>query len=531
MLTDFFTRNLDIVFGIYGLSFFVMGIVILIQIQKRKDSSFKLSRVIGVLAGFGLSHGLNEWLEMFAIIKGHHSEVFNLIQLIVLTLSYIFLFEFGRRLILLSFPAKFLNKWVTVAFSSLVLILIVMLRYGENIWPRYFLGFPGGMLSAAGFILYYKSEENILKPLNIYRFFFTSAAAIFVYSLLGGIIVPKADFFPASVINTASFKNLFGFPVQVLRAICSVVLAWSVWKILGIFDWEMGRRLEKEKDLAVTKTRMDFIIARAAEMEKAYKNLKEMQDMLIQAEKMNAVGRLASGIAHEVKNPLGIIRQGADYLEGKLSSSPEKNVSEILGIIKDNIKRADNIVNTLVDFSRASKLEKKPEDINSILESSLILIQHRAMLEDIRIIRELGRNLPNVSVDKSKMEQVFINIFLNAIQAMPRGGNLFLRTYQARLSEPKNSAARRGEDYFFAGENVLIVEIEDTGTGIPEENLKKIFDPFFTTKEPGQGTGLGLSVTENILNMHKGLIEIESKEGKGTKVIITLKISDGGQDG
>lgn len=253
--------------------------------------------------------------------------------------------------------------------------------------------------------------------------------------------------------------------------------------------------------------------------------------MLIQAEKMNAVGRLASGIAHEVKNPLGIIRQGADYLEGKLSSSPEKNVSEILGIIKDNIKRADDIVNTLVDFSRASKLERKPEDINSILESSLILIQHRAMLEDIRIIRELGRDLPNVSVDKSKMEQVFINIFLNAIQAMPRGGNLFLRTYQARLSEPKSSAARRGEDYFSAGEKVLIVEVEDTGIGIPEENLKKVFDPFFTTKEPGQGTGLGLSVTENILNMHKGLMEIESKEGKGTKVIITLKISDGGQDG
>ncbi len=100
MLTDFFTRNLDIVFGIYGLSFFFMGIVILIQIQKRKDSSFKLSRVIGILAGFGLSHGLNEWLEMFAIIKGYHSEIFNLMQLMVLTLSYIFLFEFGRRLIL-----------------------------------------------------------------------------------------------------------------------------------------------------------------------------------------------------------------------------------------------------------------------------------------------------------------------------------------------------------------------------------------------------------------------------------------------
>lgn len=290
---------------------------------------------------------------------------------------------------------------------------------------------------------------------------------------------------------------------------------------------EIERLAGKEKELAIAKTRMDLIIARAAEMEKAYKNLKEMQDMLIQAEKMNAVGRLASGVAHEVKNPLGIIKQGLDYLEGKLSPS-EKNISEIMGIIKDNIKRADDIVNTLVDFSRASKLEKRPEDINSILESSLILIQHRAMLENIKITRELGKDLPNISVDKSKMEQVFINIFLNAIQAMPGGGNLFLRTYQARLGEPKSGAGSRGEDYFSAGEKALIIEIEDTGIGIPEENLKKVFDPFFTTKETGQGTGLGLSVTENILTMHKGLIEIKSSPGKGTKVIITLKISSEG---
>jgi uncharacterized membrane protein len=143
MLTDFFTRNLDIAFGIYGLSFFVMGIVILIQVQKRKDSSFRLSRVIGILAGFGLTHGLNEWLEMFAIIRGYHSEIFDLIQLMFLALSYIFLFEFGRRLILLSFPAKFLNKWVTVALFLLALILIVTLKYERSIWPRYFLGFPG----------------------------------------------------------------------------------------------------------------------------------------------------------------------------------------------------------------------------------------------------------------------------------------------------------------------------------------------------------------------------------------------------
>lgn len=267
-----------------------------------------------------------------------------------------------------------------------------------------------------------------------------------------------------------------------------------------------------------------------SELKEAYANLKDAQDQLIQSEKFNAVGRLASGVAHEVKNPLGIIKQSAEYLEGKLLPS-EKNAPGALQMIHDNIKRADTIIRVLLDFSRASKLEKKPEDINSILESSLVLIQHSPMLENIKIIRELGKDLPDVLVDKSKMEQVFINILLNAVQAMPEGGNLFLRTYRSRLNELKNGMGASGENYFKPGEEVLMIEIEDTGVGITGEDLKKVFDPFFTTKEPGQGTGLGLSVSKNILAMHKGLIEIESREGKGTKVIITLRIAGGGGNG
>lgn len=267
-----------------------------------------------------------------------------------------------------------------------------------------------------------------------------------------------------------------------------------------------------------------------SELKEAYANFKNAQDQLIQSEKFNAAGRLASGVAHEVKNPLGIIKQGAEYLEGKLLPS-EKAAPGVLRMIQDNIKRADTIIRALLDFSKVSKLEKRPEDINSILESSLVLIQHSPMLENIKIIRELGKDLPVVSVDKGKMEQVFINILLNAVQAMPGGGDLFLRTYRARLGELKNDMKVSGEDYSKQGEEVLMIEIEDTGAGITGEDLKKVFDPFFTTKEPGQGTGLGLSVSKNILAMHKGLIEIQSSEGKGAKVIITLKIAGGGGNG
>ncbi|MDO8489276.1 MAG: ATP-binding protein, partial [Candidatus Omnitrophota bacterium] len=189
---------------------------------------------------------------------------------------------------------------------------------------------------------------------------------------------------------------------------------------------------------------------------------------------------------------------------------------------------ADNIIRVLLDLSRATKLEKKPEDINSLLENSLLLIQHVPMLANIKIVRELGKDLPKVSVDRGKMEQVFINLLLNSVQAMPEGGSLFLRTYQARLNELKGGIGAFGENYFNPGEAVLAIEIEDTGMGISQEDLKKIFDPFFSTKEPGQGTGLGLSISKNILSLHKGLIQMESKKNIGTKVTVTLKITDGG---
>jgi PAS domain S-box-containing protein len=256
-----------------------------------------------------------------------------------------------------------------------------------------------------------------------------------------------------------------------------------------------------------------------------YKELKDTQGQIIQIEKFKAVAQLASGIAHEVKNPLGIVLQDINYLEKKLPS--DKDISQILEMMKTNIKRADDIVCTLIDFSRVSKIDLGLEDINSVLETSLVLVQHKCKLEKIEVIKEMAVGLPKVLVDKRKMEQVFVNIFLNAFQAMPNGGKLFLRTYIKQLNELREGIGLRANDIFKLQETAVIVEIEDTGIGISAENLKKVFDPFFTTKGPRNGTGLGLSVTKNIINLHNGLIDIESQEGKGTKVIIILKIAGG----
>ena len=265
------------------------------------------------------------------------------------------------------------------------------------------------------------------------------------------------------------------------------------------------------------------------ELRTALTNLKEMQGQLIQAAKLEAIGRLASGVAHEVRNPLGTILQAVDYLEGKIPSGQK----EILQMIKNNIKRADNIIRTLIDFSKATQLNLSAEDINPVLEASLVLIQHRTRLENIELIKELEEGLPKVLIDRIRIEQVFVNILINAVEAMPQGGKLRIRTYKKQLSKTGFRIGRRKNDgdYFEPRETIVVAEIEDRGAGISEDNLKEIFEPFFTTKGPDRGTGLGLSVTKNIIDLHKGLIDVKSKVGEGTKVIISLKVAKEGRHG
>lgn len=262
----------------------------------------------------------------------------------------------------------------------------------------------------------------------------------------------------------------------------------------------------------------------AEDLMQSKQKLQEMQDQFIQAEKLSAVGRLASGVAHEVKNPLAIILQGVNFLENKVPSS-EKGSLEILAMLKDNIKRADKIISGLLDFSKSTHLNLQPEDINSVLSSSLALVKNKFKVEHIEVVEEIKPDMPKVLIDRNKIEQVFINILINAIQAMPEGGKIIIRSYDKELSEIRNGVGKRAGDHFRVGERVAIIEFEDTGMGISEEDMKKIFDPFFTTKGPGGGTGLGLSVSQNILHMHKGLIFAESQLGKGTKITIILKIA------
>jgi len=259
----------------------------------------------------------------------------------------------------------------------------------------------------------------------------------------------------------------------------------------------------------------------------AYKELKRTQDMLIQAEKMKSIGQLASTVAHEVRNPLGIILQGVNYLEQKMSRK-QKKLFSILQMIKKNVKRADKIISSLLDYSRPTPLELQPFSVPFIIKESLHLVQSKIKIGNINIIGKDTENLPSILVDKTRIEQVFINIFMNAIQAMPKGGTLTITSYLTEFTKPKNGVGRRSSDLFRIGEKAVIIQIQDTGVGIPDENMAKIFDPFFTTKDATGGSGLGLSVCQKIINMHEGLFEVDSQIDKGTTIILTLKICQGG---
>ncbi|MDD5561493.1 MAG: ATP-binding protein [Candidatus Omnitrophica bacterium] len=335
------------------------------------------------------------------------------------------------------------------------------------------------------------------------------------------------------------FKGIYilrTIKIALASALVGVLIIITIAVLFGLFISEtIVSPIGKLKDAAAKigagslKTRVsiksaDEIGALADSFNRMAARLEETTALMIQAEKFEAIGRLASGVAHEVKNPLGVILQGINYLEGNIPSG-NKEASEVFQLIKDSIVRADNIVRMLLDFSRVDELYMRPEDANILMDNSLLLVQQIARLENIEIVRDYQMGIPKILADKSRLEQVFINLFTNAFNAMPGGGRLTLRSYLCRFDGSVYEGDKIKKDFFNPGEETVAVEVEDTGQGISEDNLKKIFEPFFTTKGPGKGTGLGLSVTNNIIKLHGGIIEITSQLAKGTKIKLLFKVA------
>jgi PAS domain S-box-containing protein len=232
----------------------------------------------------------------------------------------------------------------------------------------------------------------------------------------------------------------------------------------------------------------------------------DLEAQLAQSDKMSSIGLLAAGVAHEVNTPLAVISSYAQLLAKQLQGDEKR--SELLDKITKQTFRASEIVNNLLNFSRTSGTEFGNVDLNRIIQDTLALLEHQFKTARIRVVGELQPSLPHIHGNQGKLQQVFLNLFLNAKDAMPQGGTLTVRT---------------------AYDQGVSASVIDTGTGIAPEHIHRIYDPFFTTKsrpkQGGSGTGLGLAVTYGIIQEHAGKIRVESSPGAGTSFLMEFPMS------
>jgi PAS domain S-box-containing protein len=262
--------------------------------------------------------------------------------------------------------------------------------------------------------------------------------------------------------------------------------------------------------------------ATLVELQTAHEELKASESQLIRAAKLECVGTLAAGVVHEVKNPLQTMLMGLDYLAHKLPVTDE-GIVLALGDMRDAVTRAKAILRGLLELAADTKTAPEPGDLNACVERSLWLLHHELGATETTVVRHLGVDLPLVTMDFGKMEQVFINLFINALHGMPQGGTLTVTTRVVPWSRDLASQeALFGQ--FKAGDTLAVTEVQDTGTGIPEALLPKVFDPFFTTKPAGHGTGLGLTVVKKIVDLHGGAIGIRNAPPGGVRVTLVLKL-------
>jgi PAS domain S-box-containing protein len=231
---------------------------------------------------------------------------------------------------------------------------------------------------------------------------------------------------------------------------------------------------------------------------------KKLERRVYQSEKLASIGQLAAGIAHEINNPLTNISLNTEILLKKVD---DDQIKEKLESIEEQVDLAASIIRNLLDFSRQVEPEVKAIDINKVLAKTLNMLSFH--LKDIDVTKDFNSSIPKIKADASQLQEVFINIIVNAIQAMPDGGKLGIST---EFEEP-----------------CAVISISDTGYGIPKEYIGKIFDPFFTTRDSRKGTGLGLFICYGIIEEHGGTIEVESEIGKGTT--FTIKLPVGGVNG
>ncbi len=329
---------------------------------------------------------------------------------------------------------------------------------------------------------------------------------------------PRAHGFPA---NHPPMHSFLGVPI---------ISKGRVFGNLYLTEKQGAEEFSKEDErLAVTLAAQAAIAIENAslyeELRRSYEELKQSQHLLVRQEKLASLGRLAAGLAHELNNPLSSVAGFAEALQrragaGEVASHPgATEFQEYLTMIQTEVTRAAAIVRRLLDFARQREPAFGPTDLRSVLAEAVSFVERQARLANQKITAAPFSEVYEVLGDPQMLQQVFLNLLTNALDAMEGGGEVRISAHR------HNGAPGRGP-----GRPTVAVVVSDNGCGISQENLARIFDPFFTTKEVGKGTGLGLAICQSIVEQHGGTIEVRSEGvGKGTVVTVRLPLAERGE--
>ncbi len=445
----------------YGLAFFTLGVAILSR--DFRFSELGIARILWLLAAFGIIHGFHEWFELLEILAFEPTTpAFSLFRLVVVGISFFCLLYFGLFLTLITLHGdqalKTAPPWFKAGTAVAAIALAAGAIYfdlgaGSDIIVRRTIAFPGGLLAGIGLIAYSRTVRPF--SLGVARNFVLAGSFMICYAFFTGLI-PSDAIIPGTSIQ-----------VILLRGLSALFIMFFTIRALSVFNLEQHRQIQEK-------------LLRFAE-----------------SEKLASMGILAAGIAHEINNPLTNASLNLEMLRDLLT--PGDRVERKLAAIERNIDRASRIARELLHFSRTKETQLAPTDLNQVIQGTLQLLKNRSSSS---IISFTPRNVPPIMGIAWKLEEVFVNLLLNSLDACTEEDRIDIELTHNRP-------------------HVMVI-ISDTGHGIAEEHLHHVFDPFYTTKEIGKGTGLGLSVCHSIIKQHGGDISLLSSEMGGTVVTISL---------
>lgn len=537
LVHQWFLSNLDVVFLVYATAILVMGITLLAQPHSTSDLA--IARVLWLFIAYALLHAPADFLDMLAVRRPEPPWLEAAGEVLTFA-AYLFLFEFGRRL--MGLAHRVVPWWILpLAAAGVVFGSAVSSRpwVTANILMGYLVRFPGGVLAGLGLALYYQSHKHDLPVLRLKKHFVCASAAMLAWAIVCGVVRKEGSFFPATWVNIHSFQAATGFPVYLFRAVCAVVLTWSLFGIVRIFEWESGRRLQEELGrraqaeaaLRAARDELDVRVQqRTAELTKANEALWAEVERRTQTEvhmrqardaahaASRAKGDFIAKVSHDLRTPLGIIIGMSDIvIETDLTAEQRQCV--------ESIRRAGGfqlaLIDDLLELARieAHKLELSPVDfrLRPVLDDLVRLFEPHARGKGLRFTVTVNPGVPDrLNGDAKRIQQIIVNLVGNAIKFTDRGEV----TVRAAVAEPAPPVS--GADV------VLRFRVTDTGIGIPTEELPVIFDAFRQVHQSPTdghgGTGLGLTISKELAVLLGGDLGVESQPGKGSAFTLTVPL-------